>query len=64
MKKRTRKLLAMVLSVIMILSVVPISSFTAVAGVGNYHGDDLVEGIFYYQVSENTATVTGITDES
>ena len=52
--KETKKLLAVVLSVIMLLSVVPLGTFSAFSE---------TKGVFYYEVKDGEAAITGLVDE-
>ena len=55
MHKRTTKLLAVILSLILTFSVIPITIFTAIAE---------NDGIFYYSVSNGEATITGLVNRN
>lgn len=52
--KKTKKIFALVLSFIMVLSILPVIPFTAIAE---------SEGIFQYSVTNGNATITGINSE-
>lgn len=53
--RKIKKLLAVVLSVVMILSILSVIPFTASAE---------TEGIFTYEISDGEATITGLVDEN